>query len=115
LTVLLVSLAGIPPTAGFFSKFYVFRAAVERNDLGLVAIGLLGALVSAYYYLRPVVAMYMQEPKETDVPEGPEDGERDWGPIAAAAIAIGIVLAIGLFPASTLDLAGRAVAGLVGR
>ena len=61
MTVLLLSLGGIPPTVGFFGKFFLFSAAVKE---GLVA-GVLGcdriASSACYYYLRPVVAMYMQE------------------------------------------------------
>jgi NADH-quinone oxidoreductase subunit N len=113
LTVLLASLAGLPPTAGFFSKFYVFRSAIAEGHLVLAVIGILGALVSAYYYLRPVVAMYMK-------PAGDAAGEEtepvtDWAPLAAVGVAVAMVVAIGLFPASTLDVAMRVVTDLVGR
>ena len=59
LTILLLSLAGVPPTAGFFSKFYVFSAAIEANLVWLAVWGIIGSVVSVYYYLRPVVNMYM--------------------------------------------------------
>jgi NADH-quinone oxidoreductase subunit N len=58
----LLGLAGIPPTAGFVGKLYLFRAAVEAGYVPLVVVALLASVVSVYYYLRPVVVMYMQEP-----------------------------------------------------
>ena len=64
MTVFLFSLAGIPPTAGFMGKFYIFRSAVETGHMTLAIIGVLNSVISVYYYLRPVVAMYMQEPGE---------------------------------------------------
>ncbi|MBI5853923.1 MAG: NADH-quinone oxidoreductase subunit N [Nitrospirae bacterium] len=60
--VFLVSLAGIPPTAGFIGKFYLFMAAVDAGLAWLAVVGLLFAAVSAYYYLRVVMVMYMREP-----------------------------------------------------
>ena len=64
LAALLFSLAGIPPLAGFFAKFYVFLAAVEAGLYPLAVIGVLASVVGAYYYLRIVKIMYMDEPKE---------------------------------------------------
>ena len=60
--VFMVSLAGIPPTAGFIGKFYVFMAAVEAGLAWLAAIALIFAAVSAYYYMRVVMVMYMRDP-----------------------------------------------------
>jgi NADH-quinone oxidoreductase subunit N len=66
MTLFLLSLAGVPPTGGFFAKFYLFRAAVERPELmWLVVAGVLNSVVSVYYYLRIVVAMYFRERVET--------------------------------------------------
>ena len=65
MAVFMFALAGIPPTAGFFAKFYVFRAAIDAGLTGLAVIGALNAVVSVYYYLRVVLHMYMREP-ETD-------------------------------------------------
>jgi NADH-quinone oxidoreductase subunit N len=64
LAALLFSLAGIPPLAGFFAKFYVFLAAVEAGLYTLAVIGVLASVVGAYYYLRIVKIMYMDEPRE---------------------------------------------------
>jgi NADH-quinone oxidoreductase subunit N len=62
MTVLLLSLTGIPPTLGFFGKFFIFSAAIKQGLLWLAIWGVVGSIISVYYYLRPVVAMYMEEP-----------------------------------------------------
>ena len=64
LTIMLVSLAGFPPTAGFVGKFYVFRSAVDAGHIWLVVIAAINTAISAFYYLRVVVVMYMKEPEE---------------------------------------------------
>jgi NADH-quinone oxidoreductase subunit N len=62
MTLFLLSLAGFPPTGGFFAKFYLFRAAVERPELvWLVVAAVVNSVISVYYYLRIVVAMYFRE------------------------------------------------------
>jgi NADH-quinone oxidoreductase subunit N len=58
----LISLTGIPPTAGFIAKVYVFNAAVEANLVWLAIIGVVNSVISAYYYLRVVMNMFTQEP-----------------------------------------------------
>ncbi len=72
LAALLFSLAGIPPLAGFFAKFYVFLAAVEAKLYGLAVIGVLASVVGAYYYLRIVKIMYMDEPRPRFLPMAAE-------------------------------------------
>lgn len=62
MTVLLLSLTGIPPTLGFFGKFFIFSAAVKQGMVWLAIWGVVGSIISVYYYLRPVVAMYMEVP-----------------------------------------------------
>jgi NADH-quinone oxidoreductase subunit N len=62
MTILLLSLTGIPPTLGFFGKFFIFSAAVKQGLMWLAVWGVIGSIISVYYYLRPVVAMYMEEP-----------------------------------------------------
>jgi NADH-quinone oxidoreductase subunit N len=91
------SLAGIPPMAGFFGKYYVFLAAIKANLTWLAVIGVLTSLVSAYYYLRVVVMMYFR------------DGQADAHvPRPATLIALSIsalfVLFFGLFPSVLLSL-----------
>jgi NADH-quinone oxidoreductase subunit N len=68
LCILLFSLAGIPPTAGFFSKFYLFRAAVNEGFIVLTVVAVLNSVVSAYYYLRVTVAMYMEDETQEKKP-----------------------------------------------
>lgn len=60
-TIFLLSLAGIPPTVGFFGKFYLFNAAIGEGLLWLTVWGVLNSVISVYYYLRPIVVMYMKE------------------------------------------------------
>ncbi|MEN6541128.1 NADH-quinone oxidoreductase subunit NuoN [Parvibaculum sp.] len=64
LAMLMFSLAGIPPLAGFFAKFYVFMAAIKANLYLLSVIGVLSSVVGAYYYLRIVKVMYFDEPAQ---------------------------------------------------
>jgi NADH-quinone oxidoreductase subunit N len=104
LAIFLLSLTGIPLTAGFFGKFYIFKAALDANFLWLAILGLLNSAVAAYYYLRLIVVMYMQP--------APEGGESIPSPapgilIAAIGGAAATVL-LGVFPSSVLDFAGRA-------
>ncbi len=61
LTLFLLSLAGIPPTVGFFGKFYLFTAAIGEGLIWLAVWGVLNSVISVYYYLRPIVVMYMKE------------------------------------------------------
>ena len=65
LAMLMFSLAGIPPLAGFFAKFYVFQAAIQANLYGLAVLGVLSSVVAAYYYLRIVKMMYFDPPVGT--------------------------------------------------
>jgi NADH-quinone oxidoreductase subunit N len=61
MTVFMLSLTGMPPTLGLIGKFYLFRTAIQGGFIGLAIIGVLTSLISAYYYLRVVVTMYMRE------------------------------------------------------
>ena len=61
LTVFLLSLAGVPPTLGFFGKFYLFNAAIGEGLLWLAIWGMISSVIGVYYYLRPIVVMYMRE------------------------------------------------------
>ena len=68
LAMLLFSMAGVPPLAGFFAKFYVFLAAIKAGLYVLAVIGVLASVVGAYYYLAIVKIMYFDEPAEGFVP-----------------------------------------------
>jgi NADH-quinone oxidoreductase subunit N len=102
-SVFLLSLIGVPLTAGFFGKFYVFRAALGAGLEWLAVLGLLNSAVAAYYYLRILVVMYMQEPGEATAslpPPAPSIQATLW--ISAAA-----TLIFGVFPSLLLGPAGR--------
>jgi len=103
LALFMFSLSGLPPTAGFMAKFYVFSAAVEQGYVVLVVIGVLNSLVSLYYYLRPIVLMYMQEPK-ADTPA------LHMNPFLVAGLVLTILgtLQLGLLPARLLSVAQSA-------
>ncbi len=68
LTILMLSLAGLPPLAGFFAKYFVFMAAVESGLYALAVIGVLASVVGLYYYLRIVKTMWFDEPEDSFVP-----------------------------------------------
>ena len=62
--ILLFSLAGIPPTAGFFAKFYIFISVIEESMYFLAIVGLIATVVSAFYYLKIIKIIYFDPPKE---------------------------------------------------
>jgi NADH-quinone oxidoreductase subunit N len=64
LTIFMLSLIGVPLTAGFFGKFYIFKAALDSGLVWLTVLGLLNSAVAAYYYLRILVVIWMEEPTE---------------------------------------------------
>jgi NADH-quinone oxidoreductase subunit N len=103
LALCLFSLAGIPATAGFIGKFFLFKAAVDRGLYALAVIGVVNSLVSIGYYLKVVYILYMREAVEPDAP--PRVGAA--GGLALALCAAG-VLALGIFPAKLWELAHRA-------
>jgi NADH-quinone oxidoreductase subunit N len=93
LTVFLLSAAGIPPTAGFLAKVFVFRAAVAAGHWELVLIAVLASVIAAFYYLRVILIMYTQEPQE----EGLATPRAGLSTIAVSAPALLTVL-FGIFP-----------------
>jgi len=108
LALLLLSLVGIPPLAGFVGKFYLFGAAVRAGFVWLAVLGVLNSAIAAYYYLRVIVTMYMQEPDEQSASVAPSFA----GGLALTIAVIGVVL-LGLMPAPFVDLAQVAVAPLL--
>ena len=104
MSVFLFSLAGMPPTAGFIGKFYLFSGAVQKGYIWLAVIGVLNSAASVYYYLRVMVYMYMKEPTE----------EFDWmkvtAPIALSlVISVTATLVMGIVPSYVLQIAQNAV------
>jgi NADH-quinone oxidoreductase subunit N len=108
LSVFLFSLAGIPPTAGFFGKFYLFKVAVDAGLTGIVVIAVVNSAISAFYYLRIMVAMYMQEKEEA----APSAIQPSIAIAFAVAICLFFVIAMGLFPMPYLDAAKASIASL---
>ena len=109
LTLFLLSLTGIPGTAGFIGKFYVFSGVVSADLWWLAVIGVVLSAVSAYYYLRVVVYMFFKEPEEEYVLK-----ERIGGATAMAlAVAAIATVAIGIVPSWLWDAASSAVGALV--
>jgi NADH-quinone oxidoreductase subunit N len=108
LTVFMISLTGIPVSAGFVGKFYLFSAAVDGGYITLAIVGMMMSAVSAYYYLGVVVTMYMREPVGDDV----------WGPVEvpaglALAVSVLVVLGLGVYPGPVLAWARLAARSLL--
>ena len=111
-TVLLLAQAGVPLTSGFFAKFYVVLAAVDAHSYWLAVVAMLTAVISAFVYLRVVVAMYMSD----------EDGGRarrpakevvPWTAGLGIGLAVFVTLLLGILPWILLDVAEKAVPVLV--
>jgi len=105
--VFMVSLTGIPPTAGFIGKFYVFMAAVEAGLSWLAALGLIFSAVSAYYYMRVVMLMFMRYPEATAA-ETPHLVPSPALSIVLACAVAGVII-FGLFPNPVVTLALQSV------
>ena len=108
MAVFMFSLAGIPPTAGFVGKFYIFSAAVKAGYIGLAIIGVLNSALSVYFYLRVTVMMYMRNP------------EKEFAGLALSpAMAIALIIAVfgtlqmGITPSHYLDLARKSILALM--
>ncbi len=104
------SLAGIPPTAGFIAKFYVFMAAVGAGMTWLAVLAVVFAAISAYFYLRVVMVMYMREPGETAGTPG-YDVRVVASPATVAVLlvaALGVIV-LGLFPDPLIQAAQSAI------
>jgi NADH-quinone oxidoreductase subunit N len=108
LALFLLSLGGIPATAGFTGKFFIFRAAIDSGLVGLAVIGVLSTVVSFYFYLYVIVEMYMREPDDASevVPVPIATG-------TVVAVAALLTLGLGFLPSPLLDWATRSVAGAI--
>ena len=105
--VFMVSLAGIPPTAGFIGKFYLFMAAVNADLAWLAIYGLIFAAISAFYYLRIVMVMYMREPS----PEQEQNTRLVLSPQVSVVLACAVagVVFLGIFPGPLVSIADLSV------
>jgi NADH-quinone oxidoreductase subunit N len=101
MAVFMLSFTGVPPTLGFAGKFFLFRAVLEGGYVGLAVVGMLASLISAYYYLRLIVVMYMQSGE-------PEIHRERWLGLTAGATAIGTV-ALFFLSQPLFDWAARAL------
>ncbi|HEY7653544.1 MAG TPA: NADH-quinone oxidoreductase subunit N [Methylomirabilota bacterium] len=108
LSIFLLSLIGIPPTAGFVGKFYLFGAAVKSGYVWLAVIGVLNSAAAAYYYLRLIVYMYMREPEGAPTVLAPS-----LSGALALVVALWGVVQLGVAPGPLFDLAQAAVIPLL--
>jgi NADH-quinone oxidoreductase subunit N len=105
MAIFMLSFTGVPPTLGFVGKFYLFRSVLEGGYLSLALIGVLTSLVSAYYYLRVVVIMYMHDGE-------PEISAAGWLKFTAGFTALATII-LGLFASPLFDWASQAVLKLL--
>ena len=96
--IILFSLAGIPPLAGFFAKFYIFMAVIESEMYILAIIGLLTTVISAFYYLRIIKIIYFDKPKK------PFELNYDWGLRISLILSSVLVLIYFIYPSLLVDL-----------
>jgi NADH-quinone oxidoreductase subunit N len=109
MTILLLSMAGIPLTSGFIGKFYVFRAAWHTAG-PLVVIALLSSAIAAFYYLRIVVLMFFADPPEN----APTITIPGWTSSVALTVGVVATIFLGVFPQPVVDLATKAATLVAG-
>jgi NADH-quinone oxidoreductase subunit N len=102
----MLSLGGIPPTAGFMGKFWLFSAAIDAHYYWLALIGVLNSAVSLYYYIRIVVFMYLK--KETIGSEPASSGALG----TALAVAVAATLILGIYPRLLFEVADASARSL---
>jgi NADH-quinone oxidoreductase subunit N len=108
MSLFLFSLAGIPPTAGFLGKYVIFLSAIHSHRYLLAVVGVLNAVVAAYYYLRVVVTLWMREPETEEEPL-----PVPFSLAAVLVVAAAGVLYLGFAPGRLLDLLGGLTSGLI--
>ena len=96
--IILFSLAGIPPLAGFFAKFYIFMAVIESEMYTLAIIGLITTVISAFYYLRIIKIIYFDKPKK------PFESNYDWGLKISLILSSVLILFYFIYPSLLLNL-----------
>jgi NADH-quinone oxidoreductase subunit N len=106
----LLSLTGVPPLAGFVGKFYIFAAALNAGLVWLVVIAVLNSVVSTYYYVGVIVAMYMQEGGVTVARMS-----RRPGLLISVVVGVAGVIALGVYPQPYIGAAVNAFASALGR
>ena len=104
--VFMLSLAGIPMTAGFIGKWYLFGAAVKAHYAWLAVVAVVNSAVSLYFYVRVVVNMYMKAPEEA------ARFAPSWGQRVAVAVCIAFTLVFGIFPQPIISFAEKSILAL---
>ena len=99
--IILFSLAGIPPLAGFFAKFYVFTAVIEQKMYALAIIGLLTTVISAFYYLRIIKIIYFDKEKEK------YDGDHSLWLKFSLSFSTILILLYFIFPSQLIEVVSR--------
>jgi NADH-quinone oxidoreductase subunit N len=110
MAVCMFSLTGLPPTGGFFGKFFVFRAAIDNGYTWLAIVAALNSAVSAFFYLRVIVAMYFRP-----APEGIKERAQPTGALfmsTAMLAVIGVIIFMGIYPGPVIDWAKDSAAPL---
>lgn len=103
LSLFLIALTGIPPLAGFFGKYYVFYSAVESDLVWLAIVGVISSIISAYFYLRPIVLMYF---KDSD---NPIKTNISLSSLIAVIFSAVVILLYGIIPGTLLELIKKSV------
>ena len=99
--IVLFSLAGIPPLAGFFAKFYIFKAVLEESMYFLAIVGLLSTVISAFYYLRIIKIIYFDNQKDQ------YDNDHSLWLKFTITLSTILVLIYFIFPSQLIDLVSR--------
>jgi len=100
MSIFMLSLAGIPPAAGFFGKLYLFTAAIQAGDVGLAILGLLASVVGVYYYLMVVARMWMQPVGEEEF----RDLSWSWGSKAGVLLSAAVTLLLFIFANPVIEV-----------
>jgi NADH-quinone oxidoreductase subunit N len=108
MAVFMFSLAGVPPLAGFFGKYFIFLAAVRAHMVPLAVIGVLTSVIACYYYLRIIKFMYFDDPAEA------HEAPRDVGLNTVLALTCAAMLLFVFWPAPLIDSALTAAQSLIG-
>jgi NADH-quinone oxidoreductase subunit N len=101
LLIILFSLAGIPPLAGFFAKFYIFKSVIEQSMYFLAIVGLLSTVVAAFYYLRIIKIMYFDEEKDSY-----DKDHNLWLKLSLTVSTI-LILMYFIFPSELIDVVSK--------
>ena len=101
LLIILFSLAGIPPLAGFFAKFYIFMSVIKAEMYFLAIIGLLTTVISAFYYLRIIKIIYFDEPRDVF------DDNTSYGLKISLILSTLFILLYFVYPSSLIEVVSR--------